>query len=126
MERDVEIQVAVASAVQPLAALPGKAQALTVGRSLGDAHLERARYAPDAPLVVEFRNRQVELHLRAAIGVLEGDVGRDFIVLAWHAYRPRATPAAPAAQPGEKVSEIEVLEREARIGDTECPSLAAA
>src|SRR6195256_3560333 len=77
MQCDIEIQVAVASAVQPLASLARQAQALAVRGALGDARLEGAPHAVREAALVVLGDCQLEIHFGAAVGFLERDVRRD-------------------------------------------------
>ena len=52
LDHDVEIKIAVASALDPLAAFAGNAQLLAVANALGDAHVDAPRYAAQATLRV--------------------------------------------------------------------------
>src|SRR5437773_12351104 len=81
MQCDIEIQVAVASAVQPLASLAGQAQALAVRGALGHARLEGAPPAVRETARAVLGCGQLESHLRAAVGHSDGDVSPDHVGL---------------------------------------------
>src|SRR5438477_1301091 len=97
MQDDVEIEVAVAPAIDPLAALPAQPQPLPVGSALrnadGDGFLER------------------EIDLGPAMRFVEREVDRRFVVLPRNRTLPPRLPcAAPEAL--EEIAEVEVVERE--------------
>src|SRR6267142_4180682 len=71
MQGDVEIQIAVASAVQALAPLARKAQALAVGGAFRNAGLEGSARAMRETLLVVLGHLELEIDLGAAIGVLK-------------------------------------------------------
>jgi len=71
MQRDIEIQVAVASAVQPLASLAGQAQALAVGGAPWECALEGAPHAARETALVVLGDLELEIDLGAAISVLQ-------------------------------------------------------
>src|SRR5439155_17796541 len=106
VQRDIEIEVAVAATVDPLASLAGKAQALTVGGAAGNAHLELARDTVHEPVLAIFGHRELELDLGAVKSLLERDVDRDLVVLARHAdFAPRSLWPPPSGNPGKKIRE---------------------
>src|SRR4051794_6537358 len=95
-ERDIEVQVAGSAAVEALAALAAQAQALAVRGSLGDARLDDLRRGAKRALVVVFRQRDLQVQLRAVERLLEREAHGDLEVLAPDgAFRPCrcATPA---------------------------------
>ena len=71
MQGDVEVQIAVAPAIQAFASLAGEAQALAVGCALGNARLEGAPHAMGKTLLVVLGYLELEIDLGAAIGVLQ-------------------------------------------------------
>src|SRR5438309_1546414 len=124
MQRDIEIQVAVASAVQPLASLAGQAQALAVGGALGNARLEGAPHAARETAVVVLGDAQLQVHLGAAVGFFQRDVRRDLVVLPGH-WNLAAAPSGavhPARQAGEQISQIDIVERERAPAELLLPS----
>ena len=95
LEHDVEIQIAIAAAIESLATLAGDAQPLAIGRALGNARFERALRAMDDAAVVVVGHDQIELHLRAVIGLFERDMRRDLVILAGERH---VAPCAAAAE----------------------------
>src|SRR6185503_3938785 len=111
-QHDIQVEVAVTPAVRPLAALAGEPQPLAVGRPLGYAGSEGVRHAAHASLLVELGHREAELDLGAEVGILQGDMRGDLVVLTGHAELAGALPPAlPAAsETREEVGEIDVVE----------------
>src|SRR5947209_9748294 len=114
MQCDIEIQVAAASAVQPLASLAGQAQTLAVGGALGNARFEGVPHAARETALVVLGDGQLEIHLGAAVGFFQRDVRGDLVVLPGH-WNLAAAPSGamhPARQAGELIPQIDIVERE--------------
>src|SRR4051812_27373364 len=111
MQRNVEEEIAIRTAIDALAALPCQAQALAVGRPLRNSRLELTLDPPHAALFVVFRNRQAQIDNGAAVGILERDVGGDFVILSGNRHvGALAAAAAAAGESGKKVGEVDVVE----------------
>jgi len=111
MQRDIEIEIAVAPAVDPFSPLAREAQALAVGGAAGNAHLELARDTAHEPILVVFGHRELELDLGTVKSLLERDVDRNLVVLARHAdFAPGALGPPTSRQSGKKVRQVDILE----------------
>src|SRR5271154_4781607 len=110
-QHDVEIQIAVATAVEAFAALAGYAQPLPVGRALGNARLEGAGDAMRLTLLIELRHREVQIDFDAAISIFDAYLHRNLVILSRHRQLRRSAPAAKsaAAQAGEQVGQIDIV-----------------
>ena len=64
-QADVEVEIAIAAAVETLATLAGQPQPLTIGGTLGDTRAQRVRYAAQAALGVVLGHVQIQIDLRA-------------------------------------------------------------
>src|SRR5438552_10262038 len=123
MQCDIEIQVAVASAVQPLASLAGQAQALAVGGALGNARFEGPPHAARETALVVLGDAQLQVHLGAAVGLFQRDVRRDLVVLPGH-WNLAAAPSGavhPARQAGEQIPQVDIVERERALAELPLP-----
>src|ERR1035437_3264271 len=117
MQGDIEIQVPVGSAVEPLSAFAPQAQPLSVRGTFGNARLERSRHAMQPAVLIVFRHGEIQVYRGTAGGIVQSDVYRDLVILTWHlkcaALPPRVL--SPARMRGEQFGQIDVIERERRI-----------
>jgi len=117
-QADVEVQIAIAPAIQPLAALARQAQTLAIGRTLRNARPDSAGHAMQPALLIVFGHVQIEIDLRAVEGLIDADRDRDLIVVAGHRHArpaPARTAADPtAAQMCEQIGQIDIIGREGR------------
>src|SRR6185312_1573940 len=113
MEHDVEIEIAVAPAVDALAALPPQAQALPIGRAFRDACLDGLGHMADAALRVDLGHPELQVHLRPAMRVFQREMHRHLEILARNRHRGAAAGAAASTRETfEEIGEIDVVERE--------------
>ena len=73
VQHDVEVQIAIAAAIQSLAALARQAQPLPICCALGNACLYLMRHAMQEPVLVVFGYGKLKLDFGAVVGVLEAD-----------------------------------------------------
>src|SRR5581483_6729902 len=112
---DVEIEIAVAPAVDALAALACDAQLGAVGDAFRDAHLEVMRHPAHHTLFVDLGGHEIELDFGPAIGLVERELDAGLEVLPGNGPVRRVPAAARAtAQAGKEVGEIDILEAPAK------------
>src|SRR3989442_10554563 len=80
LDCDVEVKIAVASALHSLAPFARNAQLLAVGNAFRNAHLDTMGYAACVALVVEFEHAQLELDLGAVKSLREAEAHRGLVI----------------------------------------------
>src|SRR3977135_248447 len=123
MQRDIEIQVAVASGVQPLASLAGQAQALAVRGAFRNARFECAPHAARVTALVVLGHFELEIDLGAAISRLHSNSRGDFVVFSGNWNLAAAPPGAvhPARNAGEEIPQVDIVERERAVAELPLP-----
>ena len=111
-QRDVEIEVAMAPAIETRAALARNAQALACGHALWHLHAQGVRHAVRHTVLVMLDGDEIEFDFGAARCLFECDARIDFVVLARHR---KAAAGAPPRQAGEQIGEIGFIESSVRI-----------
>src|SRR5215831_3009249 len=122
LDLDVEIKIAIASAVDALRALAGHAQLLPVGDASGDADLHLLRDAMRYPVLVVLDHAQVELDLGAVERLRESETHRSFVVATGSRRMFIARTCATATRKTrEEIGEIEIFEYRVGAGKAVAP-----
>src|SRR6266851_8928 len=122
-QRDIQVKVAAGPAVDPLAAFAPQAQPLSVRGAPGNARRERVRHPTQQSAFVELGHAEIEIYLGAPVGVLQGDLRGDFVVLPrdGHGAAPAAGATPAAGELLEQVRQIDVLERVPKVAELPPP-----
>src|ERR1700674_2207052 len=113
VQHDVEVQIAIAAAIQSLAALARQAQPLPICCALGNACLYLMRHAMQEPVLVVFGYGKVKLDFSAVVRVLERNMHLHFEVLPGHGdltVGGAAGALSPAAKLSKQVGQVNIIE----------------